>query len=250
MFKKGYVSLLNSLIKDISSEKLRLNCPVKSIHWRDLVESQDCPAVLVETCQGKRILADAVIVTCSLGVLKRVHEKMFEPPLPRPLKCAIENLGFGVVNKIILRYSAAWWHSSVCGFQILPNHDRPDFEPLPKWTKYITGFDVLHNHTNILVGWISGDGARAIEQIPEETVKSQITMLLSRYMSRSIPLPADCFTSKWFTNEYIRGGYCNITTSCETEGVSTSTLSEPVWAKIKTDSLEGSHQVRLLYETT
>ncbi|XP_032672835.1 uncharacterized protein LOC116844858 isoform X2 [Odontomachus brunneus] len=250
MFKEGYISILNNLMEDISSEKLRLNCPVKSIRWRDSIESRSDSAILLETCQGKRILADAVIVTCSLGVLKHVHEEMFDPPLPRSLSRAIENLGFGVVNKIILRYDAPWWYPTVTGFQILPNHDRPEFEPLPKWTTYITGFDVLHSHKNILVGWISGEGARAIEQIPEETVKSIVTTLLSRYMNRPIPLPADCFTSKWFTNEYIRGGYCNITTSCETAGVSTTTLSEPVWAKVKTDPLDQIPVLLLAGEAT
>ncbi|XP_011142812.2 uncharacterized protein LOC105185188 isoform X2 [Harpegnathos saltator] len=236
MFKQGYISLLNTLAEDISSEKLRLNSPVKSIRWLDTLPTRTTATVLVETRQGKRILADAVIVTCSLGVLKHVHEKMFDPPLPRIMKCAIENLGFGVVNKIILRYDAPWWYSSVTGFQILPSHYRPEMPQLPEWTSYITGFDVLANHTSILVGWISGEGARAVEHVPEATIGMYVTSLLSRYMNRSIPLPVDCYTSTWFSNEYIRGGYCNITTNCEAANVSTSTLSEPIWAKVKDDS--------------
>ncbi|XP_014477867.1 PREDICTED: uncharacterized protein LOC106746142 isoform X2 [Dinoponera quadriceps] len=233
MFKEGYVSLLDSLGKDIALDKFRLNCPVESIHWRSSIPSQRDSAILVRTREDKRILCDAVIVTCSLGVLKSCHEKMFHPPLPFRMRCAIKNLGFGVVNKIILRYDHPWWYAPVTGFQILPIHDRPEMPPLPQWTKNITGFDVLPNHTSILVGWISGEGARAIESIPEVTIGLHVTALLSRYMNRSIPPPTDCFRSKWYANEYIRGGYCNITTSCENEDVSTCTLSEPIWAEVK-----------------
>lgn len=245
MFKEGYVSLLNSLDKDIASDKLRLNCPVETIHWRDSIRSKDNSAVLVTTRDNKRILCNAVIVTCSLGVLKNCHEQMFVPQLPYHMKSAIKNLGFGVVNKIILRYHQPWWHSLVSGFQFLPNHDRPDMPPLPKWTAYITGFDVLPNHTCILVGWISGDGARAIEKVPEMTIGLHVTSLLSRYMNRAIPPPAECYKSRWFANEYIRGGYCNIPICCEDTGVTTSTLAEPIWAKIKSHP---SNEVRLLRE--
>ena len=64
---------------------------------------------------------DAIICTLPLGVLKKAiqNEKdpefgnniVFEPPLPQRKKQAIENLGIGTVNKVILGFEDDFWQS-------------------------------------------------------------------------------------------------------------------------------------------
>jgi spermine oxidase len=48
--------------------------------------------------------ADHVILTVSLGVLKSLSGGLFTPPLPHRKLKAISALGFGVMDKILLRF--------------------------------------------------------------------------------------------------------------------------------------------------
>jgi spermine oxidase len=62
--------------------------------------------VKLHFCDGSNMLADHVIVTVSLGVLKAgIHEDsgMFNPPLPSFKSEAISRLGYGLVNKLFLQ---------------------------------------------------------------------------------------------------------------------------------------------------
>eukprot|EP00803_Ostreobium_quekettii_P003571 evm.model.scf_1318.3 EVM.evm.TU.scf_1318.3 scf_1318:12328-16673(+) len=63
--------------------------------------------VTVECSDGQVYMADAAIVTVSVGVLKSNHQKMFSPALPPSKVDAIQNIGFGVVDKVFLSCSPA-----------------------------------------------------------------------------------------------------------------------------------------------
>lgn len=210
---------------------MRLATPVETISWRDSVESRKDSLVIVTTSKGTQIIADAVIVTCSLGYLKENYRNMFQPPLPNRLSVAIENLGFGTINKIFLDFGEPWWQTDVKGFQLLWHRD--DHRSLPEWTKDITGFDVLPNHPATLVVWVGGRGARIVEGLSEWIIAQDCTNLLMYYLRcHDIPPVKKCVRTKWHGNKYMRGGYSHITKNCEDDDVSPRTLAEPVWATI------------------
>jgi Flavin containing amine oxidoreductase len=52
--------------------------------------------------------ADAVIVTIPLGCFQRGGIQ-FTPPLPPRVQAAISDLGFGVNERLFIRFSTAWW---------------------------------------------------------------------------------------------------------------------------------------------
>jgi hypothetical protein len=51
---------------------------------------------------------DEVIVTCPLGWLKR-NRDVFEPQLPPKMTQAINNLGYGNLDKVYITFAKAWW---------------------------------------------------------------------------------------------------------------------------------------------
>lgn len=57
--------------------------------------------------------ADAAIVTVPLGVLKRQDGLVFQPPLPAKKRAAIERLGFGCLNKVVMLFPHCFWGSKV-----------------------------------------------------------------------------------------------------------------------------------------
>ena len=92
-----------------------LNKTASQIDWRGEDKAE------VRCTDGSSFAADHVIVAVSLGVLKSVSETLFEPQLPPRKANAIENLGFGTVNKIFLKFSEKWWPDDCRGFSFVWN---------------------------------------------------------------------------------------------------------------------------------
>ncbi|RXN11052.1 dnaJ -like protein [Labeo rohita] len=164
----GYRAILDVLLKDVPSETIKCNAPVKSIRW-DLVkegncEDERCPVQIV--CEnGQSFEADHVIVTVSLGVLKEKGATMFEPALPANKLSAIKNLGFGIVDKIFLFFEKRFWPEDCEGIQMVWKEgpeDKDVYDSLSEgdawkttWFKKITGFDTVARHPTALCGWIT-----------------------------------------------------------------------------------------------
>jgi monoamine oxidase len=69
-------------------------------------------SITLKSANNEIFHADSVIVTIPLGLLKR-NAIQFTPSLPSPVKKAISNLGFGVLEKLFIRFSEAWWLTSL-----------------------------------------------------------------------------------------------------------------------------------------
>ena len=68
--------------------------------------------------------ADAAVVAVPLGVLKR-GLLTFDPPLPPRKQQAIQNLGFGVLNKVALLFPEPFWGVDADMLAYVPPSDRP-----------------------------------------------------------------------------------------------------------------------------
>nr|CAD7404259.1 unnamed protein product [Timema poppensis] len=247
-FKHGYSSLVQSLVDDLPSGMLRLNCPVEMVDWQGVsigdgelkslskqmsgADSKlDVHPVSVTCCDSSRFVARHVIVTCSLGYLKENHRTMFRPNLPTTMVRAIEDMGFDTINKIFLVYKDPWWSSDIRGFQLIWSRHSAEHEAW-SWVRDLTGFDVSPNHRAVLLGWIGGRGAEVMEDLSEEEVGKHCTQLLKRFTQRSnIPPPSRTIRSRWRSNQFIRGGYSNTSSACDVSTSGPSSLAEPVFCR-------------------
>jgi len=66
--------------------------------------------VRVELQDGSAVAADAVVVTLPLGCLQ-AGDVAFEPPLPKRKQAAVQALGNGLLNKVILRFATPFWRA-------------------------------------------------------------------------------------------------------------------------------------------
>jgi spermine oxidase len=103
----GYVGTLAPLLRELPNCSIKYCKPVSCIRWG--AASETCPRAMVKCCDGEEFLADYVIISVSLGVLKHQHEKLFCPALPTEKVEAISRLGYGCVNKIFLEYEKPFW---------------------------------------------------------------------------------------------------------------------------------------------
>jgi spermine oxidase len=240
VFKSYYGSIVESIAEELTKGNLRLNSPVKKIEWSEKINLNSSKAVLITLQNNKKIFANSVIVTCSLGFLKENHDNLFIPRLPIHLTKAIENLGFGVINKIFLDFNELWWDPNIKGFQFLwkvaeksGNNDLAQ-NKLSSWTRDITGFDVQREHQTVLLGWVGGKGAYIIETLSQQQIIQDCAELFRFFLkNNNIPKANKCLWSRWASNQYIRGSYSHITNKCDITGVSPATLAEPIWARIQ-----------------
>lgn len=67
--------------------------------------------------------ADAVIVTAPVNVLA-ADVIQFEPPLPTTHRTALEHLGMGRVEKVILRFDERFWPEHASGYYRIHGPDE------------------------------------------------------------------------------------------------------------------------------
>lgn len=247
IFKSDYSSVTKIIADSLNRNNLRLNCPVEKIEWREKLRNKDnkFKSILVILNNNRKVYANCVIITCSLGFLKENYKKIFHPPLPSYLCTGIENLGFGLINKIFLEFNEVWWKIGTKGFQFIwrrENENLPSSRKFAFWTKDLTGFDILKDKENgILLGWIGGRGAHIIETLSEQQIAEDCLQLLKAFLKNDdIPFPKRCLRTRWYNNKFVRGAYSHITTKCDNNGISPGTLSEPVWGFVS-----DNHEVKV-----
>lgn len=202
----GFINIVEILAQDIPKSVIQLNKPVKRIYWNgsfkkeihclnntflnhnlDGQEEEEGYQVWVECEDGEFILADHVIVTMSLGVLKKYHETMFHPHLPEEKVSAIQMLGISTTDKIFLEFEEPFWSPECNSIQFVWEDDAENESPVyPQdlWYKKICSFDVLYppeRYGHVLSGWICGEEAIIMERCDDETVAETCTELLRKF---------------------------------------------------------------------
>ncbi|XP_050397042.1 spermine oxidase [Patella vulgata] len=223
----GFEAILEILKKNIPEENILLNKPVKTINWSPS-ENNKSEEVCVECENGEKFYANHVICTVSIGVLKAACDRMFYPPLPKDKQQAIQSLGFGIVDKVILEFDQTVVDSDVFRIELLWDRDNVKEKDLRyTWMRKIYSFEVVHE--NILVGWLSGKEALYMESLTEDQIAEDCRDLLRKFLNRNdIPLPKRVIRTRWGNNPYTRGSYSFLAIGARQKDI--YTLQEPLTA--------------------
>ena len=149
----GYSSLVRFLVRSLEGRvQLRPGRRVVRIDWSG---DGDHP-VTVTTDTGQAYCSQYVVVGLPLGVLKSDHSSIFSPPLPRQKVDIIEQLHFGVMDKIFLAFDTIFWDSDNPGIQFIRTDLSSEVEGdvSQTWYHNIAGFDNVCSQPNVLCGWI------------------------------------------------------------------------------------------------
>ncbi|MBA0562714.1 hypothetical protein Golax_005356 [Gossypium laxum] len=182
---RGYLPVINTLAKGID---IRLSHRVTNIVRR-------YTGVKVTVEDGTTFAADAVIVAVPLGVLKAKTIK-FEPRLPEWKEAAIDELGVGIENKIILHFDKVFW----------PN---VEFLGVVADTSYHCSYFLnLHKATghSVLVYMPAGQLARDIEKMSDEAAVEFAFMQLKKILPEACA-PIQYLVSRWGTDVNTLGSY-------------------------------------------
>ena len=203
----GYRQILDSIKKDLPESVILYNSEVVRIKWNNA----DDQSVRLTTSDGRTFDADHVIITCSLGYLKGHRDTLFEPALPVHKYNAISSLGFGTVNKIFLEFEKPIFNKANAGIAFAWENTTEKVDRR-NWFKRLFGFDSIFTDPRVVVGWISGDGALAMEELSDKQIIETSMKLLRQFMGdQSIPDPINFKVTRWNRNPFALGSYSHRT---------------------------------------
>lgn len=175
----------------------------------------DETGVIVTTNRGS-FEADYVLVTLPLGVLKS-GAVTFDPPLPAAKQRAIDRLGMGTLNKLYLRFSSVFWDAEPQFIGWMPEQNG-------RWTEFLNLAALIDEP--ILVGFVAGSAARAVEDEPDHVVVADAMAVLRRIYGDDIPEPDAYRLTRWHSDPFARGSYSYYAVDSEPDD--REALAEPV----------------------
>ena len=187
---KAFGHVFKHFTDSIPEDKIKLDSEVDVIDY-----SKENNQIKVKLANGQTLLADRVIVTVSLGVLKYQAERMFVPALPEPKLEAIRNIGMGTVDKIFMEWAQPWWcteDTEGIAFLFKESVDYTKEDAEADWTRFVCGFYRVMHRPNVMCLWLSGHGARVMESETEEKIQTQAMSFLRKFLSKeytTIPEP-------------------------------------------------------------
>jgi len=208
----GYGQLVNRLAQGLT---------VKLGHAVTRIEHDDS-GVRVRTSQAV-ITGDRAIVTVPLGVLK-ADTIAFDPPLPEPKRRAIERLGFGLLDKVVLRFDEPFWPTDRDMVGIV-GRDQPVSD-------LVNGLRFAG--VPLLVGLGGGSNARARELHSDQQTVSDVIATLRA------PEPTGTLVTRWAADPYARGSYSFLAVGSSPDDQ--RALAEPVGDRLAFAG-EATHEV-------
>lgn len=173
------------------------------------------PHITISTKLSTYTTATALL-TVPLGVLKSLPATFFDPPLPPRRLQSIHNLGMGVLNKIVLFYSSAWWPSGFNGFSLMPDPADPLKLTGPKQTglgaraSFVVNLDQVTG-THALVWFFGGDAGDALEESTDEEIEEWATGIVKQYLGPQLgtdpPAPTKTLVTRWREDPHSQGSY-------------------------------------------
>ncbi|GMR60834.1 hypothetical protein PMAYCL1PPCAC_31029, partial [Pristionchus mayeri] len=211
--KNGFKKILDVISANIPQNKFKFNSVVTNIDY------SSGSSVKLDTSTGS-INCQAVIVTCSLGYLKKHSSTLFTPPLPQKKTTAINALGFGNNGKLFLVYDRPWL-------------EKVQYRTMALSTPSIFGrgltFDVTPWSKKTVQFWFSGPAVEEIGAMSDEKLMREITAhLISTLKNMTVPYPQRVFRHMWSSDPLVLGSYSWLTPSAVALGDANQILAEPI----------------------
>lgn len=181
-----YETIIQSLAK---YEQIKFNTVVT-----DITEINNGINVIAN---DEKFYADAILITVPLGVLKN-NCINFTPPLPVDKQLAINHLGMGLLNAIVLKFPRFFWPNDKM-LIFLPSKDK-----LPISTFFNLGYAL---DQPFILAYTGGDVGKALEDLSDKELINIIMQQFKRYFSQNIPEPENFFITRWLQDPFSKGSY-------------------------------------------
>ncbi|XP_070568077.1 lysine-specific histone demethylase 1A-like isoform X2 [Ptychodera flava] len=144
--------------------------------------------------------ADAVLVTLPLGVLKQSPPAVtFVPPLPDWKMAAVQRLGFGNLNKVVLCFDRIFWDQTVNLFGHVGSTTASRGELFLFWNLY---------RAPVLIALVAGEAAQIMENVSDDVIVGRtLAVLKGIFGNNAVPQPKETVVTRWRADPWSRGSY-------------------------------------------
>jgi monoamine oxidase len=156
--------------------------------------------VSVTTLAGVVYKAKKICCTVPLGVLQ-ASKIRFDPPLPAAKSMAINRLGMGLLDKLVLQFPFSFWDPK----QLIRNDSvNPGL-----WAEWYNLMPVIGRP--VLMGFNAASTAKQVARLPDAAIVASALAELKRcYPSKTIPAPSGYLLTRWGDDPYALGSYSYI----------------------------------------
>ncbi|XP_034104606.1 spermine oxidase-like [Drosophila albomicans] len=226
---KGYKQFLRVLVDGNEMNEhgllqgcIDLNSRVLKIDW-DRIDG-----TIQITCENKnQYLADHVVITASLGVLKK-NPRLFFPNLPLAKRKAINFMGFGHVCKIFAEFEEPFWKDDWTGFNAMWCADDLN-QPQLEWLSDIYSIQPYAHQPRVLLGWAAGPNTEIIESIDSKLLTLGIMLMLRKFLPKmKVTQPKCVVTSHWSIDPAHMGSYSYPSMLTKSYNTGPDQLAQPV----------------------
>ncbi|ERE82281.1 lysine-specific histone demethylase 1A-like protein [Cricetulus griseus] len=178
---------------------IKLNTAVRQVRYT----ASGCEVIAVNTRSTSQTFiykCDAVLCTLPLGVLKQQPPAVqFVPPLPEWKTSAVQRMGFGNLNKVVLCFDRVFWDPSVNLFGHVGSTTASRGELFLFWNLY---------KAPILIALVAGEAAGIMENISDDVIVGRcLAILKGIFGSSAVPQPKETVVSRWRADPWARGSY-------------------------------------------
>jgi polyamine oxidase len=153
--------------------------------------------VAVRTADGALHVGSHAVVTIPLGVLK-ADVVRFDPPLPAERRSAIDRLGFGPLDKVILRYERPFWTEQGLPFIEILTASEPFDGPF--------GLDLATGEP-VMVVLAGGTGNQWLMEGSVGQAVDRVRAAVQRVTGLAMPAPVAATRTDWSGDPFARGAY-------------------------------------------
>ncbi|MEX0346563.1 MAG: flavin monoamine oxidase family protein [Rhizobiaceae bacterium] len=179
---QGYDKILAPLADGLD---IRLNSPVSQIAYNSAGVSID------------GMNADFAVCSVPLGVLK-AGTIAFYPDLPSDIQAAIDNVGFGAVTKIAMKFDEPFWDLDTQYFGVMT-------KPMGRWN-YWMNYRKFSDQ-NILLGLSFGQYAPVADKMTDAEMTQDAMDVLRSVWGNAVGKPSAIVRTGWTTDPHFRGAY-------------------------------------------
>uniref|UniRef100_A0A4W4EZ22 Lysine-specific histone demethylase n=1 Tax=Electrophorus electricus TaxID=8005 RepID=A0A4W4EZ22_ELEEL len=178
---------------------IKLNTAVRQVRYT----SSGCEVIAVNTRSTTQTFiykCDAVLCTLPLGVMKQQPPAVqFVPPLPEWKTAALQRMGFGNLNKVVLCFDRVFWDPSVNLFGHVGSTTASRGELFLFWNLY---------KAPILLALMAGEAAGIMENISDDVIVGRcLAILKGIFGSSAVPQPKETVVTRWRADPWARGSY-------------------------------------------
>ena len=171
--------------------------------------------------------ADLVLCTLTLGVLKvaisplsdnQENAVKFDPPLPDWKQQAIQRLGFGNLNKVVLCFDRIFWDPNTNLFGHVGSTTASRGELFLFWSI---------SQSPVLLALVAGQSAAIMENVSDDVIVGRcIAVLKGIFGNTAVPQPKETVVTRWRADCWARGSYSFV--SVGSSGSDYDLLAAPV----------------------